>query len=72
MVRKVKPVKSESPNNSFNLAIELMKYYLFKEESNYVMSFRPVPTIEPPTHSGAPLFKMMFNQNSVKKTLYVL
>jgi hypothetical protein len=60
--------------------MELFRYYLFKEESAFVSQFRPVPTIEPPQpktgtgrlHTQAPLFKLIYNSNPAKKSLYVL
>lgn len=33
----------------FDLAVEIFRYYVFKEESQYIQEFLPVPTIEPPS-----------------------
>lgn len=55
--------------------MEMFRFYLFKEESEFVSKFRPVPTIEPHNTQGscqAPLFKMIYNSNPTKKSLYVL
>jgi hypothetical protein len=71
VIRKMKPVKvyENQVNAPFDLTMELFRYYLFKEESPYVASLRPVPTIEPPTpNAAAPLFKIMFNSPFTKKS----
>jgi len=48
---------------------------IFKEESAFITSLRPVPTIEPPaneTCNQAPLFRIIYNTTSQKRSLYVM
>jgi hypothetical protein len=48
----------------FDCAVELFRFFIFKEESNFISQFRPVPTIEPETpdgHKQAPLFRLIYN-----------
>jgi hypothetical protein len=33
----------------FDLALEIFRYFVFKEESQFIQQFLPVPTIEPPS-----------------------
>lgn len=58
------------------MAVEIFRYFIFKQESQYIQEYRPVPTIEPPSaekgNMQAPLFRMIYNPSSAKKNLYVL
>jgi len=55
--------------------VELFRFLIFKEESSFITSLRPVPTIEPPANdkcNQAPLFRIIYNTTSQKRSLYVM